>query len=92
MLNEGKNKQDIPNNQTDKLEVPDNKNKEEEEGCKTPIPEYIMMEQEKTLQEEEEKQDIYVSTVGYEGDSSDLETDTVSDGQAYPFLDQEEKF
>ena len=88
MLNEGENRQDLSNNQTDKLEVPDNNNKEEEGRHKSPIPEYVMTEWEKRLQEEEEKYNVYVSTIGYEGDNSDLdsETDTESEGQAYPFL------
>ena len=49
-----------------------------------------MTKQELWLQEEEEeKYDIYTSTIGYEGDDSNLdsETDTESEGQAYPFLD-----
>ena len=48
-----------------------------------------MMKQELWLQQEEEKYDIYTSTIGYEGDDSDLETETETDseGQAYLFLD-----
>ena len=48
-----------------------------------------MMKQELWLQEEEEKYDIYTSTIGHKGDDSDLETETDpdSEGQAYPFLD-----
>ena len=89
MLKEGDNRQDLPNNQTDKLEVPDDNNKEEEERHKSPAPKYVMMEQEKRMQEKEEKYNIYISTIGYEGDDLglDLETDSESEGQAYPFLD-----
>ena len=54
-LSEGKNRQDLPNNQTDKLEAPDNNKKEEEGRCDSLKTEYVMMEQEKRLKEEEEK-------------------------------------
>ena len=42
---------------------------------------YQMMKQEMQLQKEEEKY-IYMSTFGHEGDDSDLETVTESEGQA----------
>ena len=59
----------------------------EEDNTSVPLGE--MAEQELWLQKEEAKYNIYISTIGYEGDDSDLETetDTESEGQAYPFLD-----
>ena len=47
-----------------------------------------MTEQERWLKEEE-KYNVYVSMIGYEGDDSDLdlEMDMESEGHAYPFLD-----
>ena len=70
------------------VEVPESNNKAREED-KTSVLPYEMMKQELWLQEEEEKYDIYTSTIGYKGDDSDLETkrETNSEGQAYPFLD-----
>ena len=52
-------------------------------------PPYEMRKQEAWLQEEEEKYRIYMSTFRYEGDDSDLdsETDTESDVTAYPYLE-----
>ena len=48
-----------------------------------------MTEQDKRMQEEEEKYNIYMSTFGYKGDDSDLdsETDTDLEGHTYQFLD-----
>ena len=48
-----------------------------------------MTKQEIQLQEEEDKYRIYMSTFGYEGDDSDLNsgTDTESDVTTYPYLD-----
>ena len=88
MLKEDEDKQDPSDSQTDKVEVTDDNKKEEEEGQKSPKVEYIMR-QEKVQQEEEEKYNIYMSNFSYEGDDSDLdsETDSESEGQAYPFLD-----
>ena len=43
-----------------------------------------MTEQETQLQEKEEEYRIYMSTFGYEGDDSDLDSD--SDTAAYPYL------
>ena len=41
------------------------------------------------LQEEEEKYEIYMHTIRYEGEDSDLKsgTDTESDMTAYPYID-----
>ena len=73
--------------QATNVEVLENNNKVREED-KTSVPPYKMMKQELQFQEEE-KYDIYTSTIGYEGDNSNLETktETDSEGQAYPFLD-----
>ena len=48
-----------------------------------------MTDQEFRLQHEEEKYGIYVSTLGYKGDDSDLDPETDSDSNAmtYPFLE-----
>ena len=49
----------------------------------------MVTEQERRLQEEEEKYNIYISTIGFKVDGSDLDTemDTELEGHAYPFLD-----
>ena len=49
---------------------------------------YNMTNQEVRLQHEEEKYEVYMSTFGYEGDDSNLDskTDTDSNVTAYPFL------
>ena len=49
---------------------------------------YNVTNQEVRLQHEEEKQGIYMSTFGYEGDDSniDSEIDTDFNTTAYPFL------
>ena len=49
---------------------------------------YNMTNQEVRLQHEEEKYRIHMSTFGYEGDDSDLDSkmDTDSNATAYPFL------
>ena len=49
---------------------------------------YKMTAQEIQLQKEEEKYGIYVSTFGYEGDDSNLdsETESYSDMTAYLYL------
>ena len=48
-----------------------------------------MTKQEVKLQEEEEKYEICMSTFGYEGDDSNLDsgTDAKSDVITYPYLD-----
>ena len=58
-----------------------------EDDDETPI--YNMTEHEQRLQCKEEKYDIYMSTFGYEGDDSDLDSDmdTDSNAMAYPFLE-----
>ena len=52
-------------------------------------PMYSMMEQDQRLQCEEEKFNIYMSTFGYEGDDSNLDSDMDMDWNvmAYPFLE-----
>ena len=80
--------QTVADAQVTNVEELDNNNKMREEEETLVLP-YEMMKQELKLQEEEEKYDIYTSTIGYKGDDSNLETemDTESEGQAYPFLD-----
>ena len=80
--------QKLADAQATNAEVPENNNKAREED-KTSVPAYEMTKQELKLQEEEEKYDIYTSTIWYEGDDSNLDskTDTESEGHAYPFLE-----
>ena len=49
---------------------------------------YEMTAQEIQLQKQEEKYGIYMSTIGYEGDGSDLNSKTESDSDAttYPYI------
>ena len=88
MLDGNNDKQDPPDSQTDKTEVTDDNKKEEEEGHVLPKAEYIAR-QEKIQQEEEERYSVYMSTFGYKGDDSDLDSEDnmESKGHAYPFLD-----
>ena len=62
----------------------------ETEGKKddTKILTYNMTEQEQRLQHKEKKYRIYMSTFGYKGDNSNLDSDTDMDSNAmaYPFL------
>ena len=71
------------------LEAPEKKNKTEDANDDTAKPQYQMTKQECRLQEEEGKYEIYMSNFGYEGDNSDLnsETDTESNVTTYPYLD-----
>ena len=77
-------------NTTDKLALPLVKpvTKHEEAKEDDPTTMYNMTDQEVKLQHEEERYGIYMSTFGYEGDDSDLDskTDSDSDAIAYPFL------
>ena len=73
-LNEDGDRQDLPNTQANKVE-PENNNKEEEKKSESPIPEYVVTEQERRLQEGEEKCNIYIGMIGYEGDDSDLDSE-----------------
>ena len=70
-------------------DVPEVKSKRED-GTNRPTmtPTYEMMAQEIQLQKEEEKYGIYMSTFRYEGDDSDLDSETESDSNvtAYPYL------
>ena len=70
-------------------EVLESKSKTEDEDDDTLKPSYKITKQEIQLQEEEEKYGVYMSTFGYEGDDSDLDsrTDTESNIHAYPYLD-----
>ena len=71
------------------LDLPEEKAKEEDEVSDSLAKlTYRMTKQEIQLQEEEEKYGIYMSTFGYKGDISDLDsrTETKSDTTAYPYL------
>ena len=70
------------------LEVPEKKSKTEDKDGNTSKPPYEMTKEEFRLQEKE-KCGIYMSTFRYEGDDSDLdsETDTKANITAYPYLD-----
>ena len=61
-----------------------------EDGTSRPTmaPMYEITDQEIQLQKEEEKYGIYMSTFGYEGDDSNLDSETESDSSvtAYPYL------
>ena len=78
---------------TDTLVPPSDMSEEkcEAEGMKDDdeISTYNMTEQEQRLQCKEEKYGIYLTTFGYEGDNSDLDSDmdTNSNMMAYPFLE-----
>ena len=52
-------------------------------------PTYKMTDQEIQLQHEEREYGIYMSTFGYEGDNSDLDSEMNSDSNvmAYPYLE-----
>ena len=69
------------------LDVPKIKSEGEDETTRTMTPMYEMMAQEIQLQKEEEKYGIYMSTSGYEGDDSNLDSDIESDSNAiaYPY-------
>ena len=69
------------------LDVPETKHKEVKED--NPRMMYNMTNQEVRLQHEAEKYRIYMSTFGYKGDNSNLdsEMDSDSNATAYPFLD-----
>ena len=76
-------------NKTDTLILPPETSEEKQETEGTEVNNnvmaYSMTEQELKLQHEEEKYGIYMNTFGYEGDDSEL--DTESDVMAYPYLD-----
>ena len=88
-LKEDADMQNVADAQMTTSEVLENNDKAKEEEDVTLVPAYKMTKQELQLQEEEEKYGVYMSTFRYEGDNSDLdsETDTESEGHAYPFLD-----
>ena len=88
-LKDDVDKQDLADTQVTKPEEPEADNKVEEREHKTSVPKYEMTIQELWLQEEEEKYRVYMSTFGYEGDDSDLDSkmDTESKSHAYPYLD-----
>ena len=84
-LKDNADNQNLADTQGTRLEVSEDNNKVEERECKTSVLKYEMTKQELRLQEEEQKYNIYMSTFGYEGDDSDL--DSESESHAYPFLD-----
>ena len=71
--------------------LPDTSEKKDKDKVSKSLakPPYKMTNQEIQLQEEEEKYGIYMSTFGYEGDDSNLDsgTDTKSNITAYPYLE-----
>ena len=72
------------------LDVPEVKCKGEDRTSEpTTTLTYEMTDQEIQLQQEEEKYGIYMSTFSYEGDNSDLDSETGSDSNvmAYPYLE-----
>ena len=79
------NKTDIP---APPLDTPEAKYKELRKDDPTTTT-YNMTDQEVRLQYEEEKYGIYMSTFGYKGDDSDLDSEMDSDSKrmAYPFLE-----
>ena len=80
-------------NKTDILaplpDAPEAKCKEARRDDPTTTPTYNMTDQEAKLQHEEEKYGIYMSTFSYEGDDSDLDsnTDSNSNMMAYKLLE-----
>ena len=80
-------------NSTDVLapppDVPEVKSKEEDRTSRpTMTPMYEVTDQEIQLEKEEEKYRVYMSTFRYEGDDSNLDSETKSDSDvtAYPYL------
>ena len=69
-------------------DVPEVKYKEAGKDDPT-TPTYNMTDQEVRLQHVEEEYGIYMNTIGYEGDDSNLDskTDSNSNVMAYPFLE-----
>ena len=88
-LKEDVDKQNLPDAQVAKPEVSGDDNKVGEREHETSMPKYKMTKQEIWLQEEEEKYRVYMSTFGYEGDDSDLdsEMDMESESHGYQYLD-----
>ena len=88
-LKDDVDKQNLADTQVMKPKEPEDDNKVEERECKTLVLKYKMTKQELQWQEEQEKYRVYMSTFGYEGDDSDLdsEMDTESESHAYPYLD-----
>ena len=71
------------------LDAPKAKHEKTWKDNPTTIPMYNMTEQEVRLQCKEEEYRIYMSTFGYEGEDSNLDSKTDSDSNvtAYPFLE-----
>ena len=66
---------------------PEIKSEGEDETTRTTMtPMYEMMAQEIQLQKEEERYGIYMSTFGYKGDDSNLDSETESDSNATAYL------
>ena len=88
-LKDNVDKQNLADTQVMKPKEPEDDNKVEEIECKTPVLKYEMTKQELQVQIEEEKYRVYMSTFGYKGDNSDLdsEMDMESKSHAYPYLD-----
>ena len=70
------------------LDAPEMNHEAEEAKVDDTAMAYNMTDQEVRLQHKEEKYEVYMSTFGYEGDDSNLDskTDTNSSATAYSFL------
>ena len=89
MLNEDAHTKNLTDTPTVLTDVSEKKDKDKVSDSAEKLS-YEMTKQEAHLQEEEEKNGIYMSTFGYEGDDSNLDsgTDTKSDVTTYPYLDR----
>ena len=88
-LMEDRDNQELPDTQKTRLVASESGSKKEEKECKSPIPEYEVTEKVQRLQKDEQKYNIYMAMISYEGDKLDLdsETDTELEGHAYLLLD-----
>ena len=84
-LKEDADNQNLADTQETRPEVLEDNSKVEEKECKTLALKYGMTKQELSLQEEEQKYNIYMSTFSYKGDNLDLdsEMDTESESHMY---------
>ena len=64
-------------------EVLEKKSKTEDKDGNTSKPPYEMIKQELQLQEEEGNYEIYMSNFGYEGDDSDLDSETDTESNVH---------
>ena len=82
-------KLDITDTLTPQLDMTEKEHDIEGMKDENVIPTYNMTEQKQRLQCEEEKFNVCISTFSYEGDDSDLDTETDLDSNttAYPYLE-----